>query len=52
MDVNDLRIVVTLLSLGCFLGIVAWAWSRSNQSRFEQDALIPFMNDHTGERHE
>ncbi|MBC7955544.1 MAG: cbb3-type cytochrome c oxidase subunit 3 [Cytophagales bacterium] len=48
MDVNDLRIVVTVLSLACFVGIVVWAWSRRNQSRFEEAALIPFMNERKG----
>lgn len=57
MDVNDLRSIITVLSLACFLGIVAWAWARRNRSRFDEAALIPFMNDgeprqHTGGRHE
>jgi cytochrome c oxidase cbb3-type subunit 2 len=42
MDVNALRIVVTLLSFACFAGIVVWAWSSSNRSRFEEAAHIPF----------
>jgi cytochrome c oxidase cbb3-type subunit 4 len=52
MDVNDLRIVVTVLSLGCFLGIVAWAWSRRNQTSFDEAARIPFLNEHAGGRNE
>ncbi|MBX3622837.1 MAG: cbb3-type cytochrome c oxidase subunit 3 [Rhizobacter sp.] len=50
MDLNDIRSIVTVVSLVCFLGIVAWAWSRRNQPRFDEAALIPFMNE--GERHE
>jgi cytochrome c oxidase cbb3-type subunit 4 len=42
MDVNDLRIAVTIASLACFAGIVVWAWSRSNRSRFEEAAMLPF----------
>lgn len=50
MDLNDLRSIVTVVSLMCFLGIIKWAWSRRNQPRFDEAAHIPFMND--GERHE
>jgi cytochrome c oxidase cbb3-type subunit IV len=42
MDVNDLRIAVTLLSFACFGGIVVWAWSRRNRSRFDEAAMLPF----------
>jgi len=52
MDVNDLRIVVTVLSLGCFLGIVAWAWARRNQASFDEAARIPFLNDRMGASNE
>ena len=44
MDVNALRIVVTLLSFACFAGIVVWAWSRKNRSRFDEAARIPFID--------
>ena len=42
MDVNDLRIAVTVLSFACFAGIVAWAWSRKNRSQFDEAAMLPF----------
>jgi cytochrome c oxidase cbb3-type subunit IV len=45
MDVNDFRIAVTIASLACFAGIVAWAWSRSNRARFDEAAMLPFMED-------
>ncbi len=45
MDVNDLRIAVTLMSFAGFAGIVAWACARGNRHRFEADALIPFDGD-------
>jgi cytochrome c oxidase cbb3-type subunit 4 len=49
MDVNDLRSVVTLVSLLVFVGIVAWAWSRSNRTRFDVAARLPFDdNPHNG----
>ncbi|HRK37495.1 MAG TPA: cbb3-type cytochrome c oxidase subunit 3 [Burkholderiaceae bacterium] len=45
MDVNDLRSVVTVVSLLTFVGIVAWAWSRRNQSAFDEAAQLPFKED-------
>ncbi len=47
MDVNLLRIVVTVLSFVAFAGIAAWAWSRANQARFAEAAQLPFVD--TGE---
>jgi cytochrome c oxidase cbb3-type subunit 4 len=41
MDVNLLRGVITAISLACFVGIVVWAYSPRNKSRFEQDGHIP-----------
>ena len=43
MDVNDLRIAVTILSFACFGGIVAWAWSRKNKGQFDEAAMLPFV---------
>jgi cytochrome c oxidase cbb3-type subunit 4 len=48
MDVNDLRSLVTLVSLACFAGICAWAWARRNQAGFGEAARIPFLNDSEG----
>lgn len=45
MDINDLRSAVTVISLLTFLGIVAWAWSRRNQDRFEEAARLPFEDE-------
>ncbi|WP_137916834.1 cbb3-type cytochrome c oxidase subunit 3 [Hydrogenophaga sp. 2FB] len=45
MDINDLRSTVTVISLLTFLGIVAWAWSRRNQSRFDDAAMLPFRDE-------
>ncbi len=49
MDVNELRVVVTLLSFAAFVGIVAWAWSRRNAARFDEAARLPFMDAEPGE---
>jgi cytochrome c oxidase cbb3-type subunit IV len=45
MDINDLRVTVTLLSFALFAGIVRWAWTRSNRARFDEAAQLPFIND-------
>jgi cytochrome c oxidase cbb3-type subunit IV len=36
-----------VISLMTFLGIVAWAWSRRNQSRFGEAAMLPFQDEAT-----
>jgi cytochrome c oxidase cbb3-type subunit 4 len=45
MDINDLRVAVTLASFALFADIVRWAWTRSNRARFDEAALLPFVND-------
>jgi cytochrome c oxidase cbb3-type subunit 4 len=45
MELNDVRIAVTVLSLLLFIGIVAWATARRNAERFAQAALLPFLDE-------
>jgi cytochrome c oxidase cbb3-type subunit 4 len=45
MDINTLRIVVTLITFAAFIGIVIWAWSRRNQASFDEAAQLPFRQD-------
>lgn len=45
MDVTTLRIVATLVSFATFLGILAWAFSRRNRTRFDEAARLPFEQD-------
>lgn len=45
MDITTLRIVFTLLSFACFIGIGVWAFSRRNRERFEEAAQLPFEQD-------
>ena len=44
MDVNALRIAVTLLSFALFAGIVAFALARRNQAGFSEAAQLPFRD--------
>ena len=43
MDVNDLRVVVTVLSFVAFIGIVFWVLARRNAARFDEAAQLPFV---------
>lgn len=45
MDINDLRSIMTVVSLLTFLGIVWWAYSRSNKGRFDEAANLPFAEE-------
>jgi cytochrome c oxidase cbb3-type subunit IV len=42
MDLNDLRIGVTLLSFVIFAVIVMWALAPRNRGRFEEAQRLPF----------
>jgi len=42
MDINLLRIIVTVTAFVAFLGIVWWAYGSSRKGRFERDAMLPF----------
>ena len=42
MDINTLRIAVTVIAFLLFLAIVVWAWSGARRSRFDEAALLPF----------
>ncbi|MBX3623976.1 MAG: cbb3-type cytochrome c oxidase subunit 3 [Rhizobacter sp.] len=53
MDLNDLRSLVTLVSLATFAGICTWAWAKRNRDRFDEAARIPLMTaDDEGARRE
>lgn len=41
MDVNDLRIVTTVLSFAVFVGIMVWAFSSRNKEDFEAASQLP-----------
>lgn len=48
MDVNDLRIAVTVVSLLTFVGLMIWVGLGRNRAGFDEAARIPFADD--GER--
>ena len=50
MDVNDLRIAVTMVSLLTFVGLLVWVALRRNGPGFDEAARIPFAGDADGER--
>lgn len=41
-DMGFLRGVITVLTLGTFLGICWWAYRPGNRSRFDEDAWMAF----------
>lgn len=45
MEINDLRIIVTVLGFVCFLGICGWAYSRHAKTGFDEAARLPLTDD-------
>ncbi|WP_291991979.1 cbb3-type cytochrome c oxidase subunit 3 [Candidatus Accumulibacter sp. ACC003] len=46
MDINDIRAIVTVVSLLTFLGVVWWAYGvKSNKKRFDEAAMLPFTDE-------
>lgn len=45
MDINTLRILVTVASFIAFIGIIIWAWQRRKTSDFKDAANLPFTHD-------
>ncbi len=45
MDITTLRIVATLASMACFIGIWVWAYRGRNKARFDEAARLPFEQD-------
>ena len=50
MDLNVLRIAVTVASFVVFIGIVIWAWSRRNKAGFDEAADLPFVDEERGDK--
>jgi cytochrome c oxidase cbb3-type subunit 4 len=45
MDLNDLRSVITVISLLIFTGILAWTWWPRRGAEFDAAARLPFEED-------
>ena len=45
MDINDLRSIITVLALVCFLAIVAWAYSKHAKSGFDEAARLALSDE-------
>ena len=43
MDINELRVAVTLLSFLIFAGIVRWALLAKNKAAFDEAQQLPFL---------
>ena len=41
MQLNDLRVVLTVLAFLSFIGIALWAYSSAQRSRFDAAARLP-----------
>ena len=50
MEIGLAQGFITVLTLLVFLGICAWAYRPGNRSRFDEDAQLPFADDHIDER--
>jgi cytochrome c oxidase cbb3-type subunit 4 len=50
MDINTVRILVTVFAFAAFLGIVYWAFAPSRKARFERDAMLPFEDHDAGDK--
>ena len=45
MDINDLHIGVTVLSLAVFIAIASYSWSRRRAREYEEAQQLPFLDD-------
>ncbi len=48
MDINTVRSIFTVAVFTIFIGIVVWAYSRSNRSSFEAAGRLPFDGEDDG----
>jgi cytochrome c oxidase cbb3-type subunit IV len=47
MDLDDVRVMWTLLSFITFLGIAFWAYSGGRRQQFQEAAMLPLDDDST-----
>ena len=44
-DITHLRIIATVLSFLCFIGIMLWTLDRRKTRRFEEASRLPFLDE-------
>ena len=49
MDVNDLRVAVTVAGLALFVALIVHTWSRRRRAEHQEAALLPFSGETAGE---
>jgi len=45
MDINDLRVLITLMLMVAFIGVWIWAWSKKRKQDFDEAANLPFADE-------
>jgi cytochrome c oxidase cbb3-type subunit IV len=45
MDVNDLRIAVTVAAFFLFIAILVWAYRPAHKAQFDEAAQLPFRSE-------
>ena len=48
MDVNDLRVAITVASLVLFIALMLHTWSRRRRAEHDEAAMLPFAEDLAG----
>ena len=48
MDINTLRIAVTVAGLVLFLALVVYCWSRRRAQEYHDAAMLPFLDEPIG----
>jgi cytochrome c oxidase cbb3-type subunit IV len=43
-DLNDVRSLVTVVSLALFIVLMAWTLRRRRKAAFEEAAMLPFLD--------
>lgn len=45
IDYGTVHSIATVAAMAAFGGICWWAWRPANRQRFEEDSLLPFINE-------
>jgi cbb3-type cytochrome oxidase subunit 3 len=46
MDINDIRGIITAVTMLAFVALAAFAWRRYHRAEFEESARRPLEDDH------